>query len=91
MTKEYESLGILLLVNPVGGSRIPCFLSIPTNCMFPNWVQNLPEGHATTIDSVYHFDPLFWKAELHKCSFKTEYILFSKSSVNSLCMFFLVG
>lgn len=91
MTKEYESLGILLLVNPVEGSRIPCFLSIPTNRMFPNLGPEFAWGLCYTVDSVYHFDPLFRKAEQHRCSFKTVYILFLKCSVNSLCMLFLVG
>lgn len=55
MTRDYESLGIFLLVAPVVGSRVPCLVPVPTNGMFPNWVQQCPRVSVTTVDSVYHF------------------------------------
>ena len=77
--KKYESFGILPLVNPFADFGVPCFLWIPTNHMFPNWVQNLPEGqcHKCRFWVPLSF-PLFGKAGHHRFSFKIIYLVFKQ-------------
>lgn len=86
--KDDGLLHILLIVNPVADPGAPCFLSVSITQVFLNWVQTLGEGQCHNCNfCVSHSFSLFGKTEHHGHRFKAEYILFSKSSGNSLCMF----